>query len=178
MGLPRTFVGFSSTDIHYFHMMLAWKEHEHIAFNFADFQLGQAINSQDEYYIKRLLRARIGRSDTYALLIGTDTWKKTTYVKWEVEVAIELDCRLIGININHWRFRDAFCPNFFADKGALFVPFSSRAVALALEPWHLDPPTPGYPRDFFLYDRTYIELGYQLVGNTAVIPPKPNPYAR
>ena len=33
MGLSRTFVGFSSTDIHYYRLMLAWKENEHIDFN-------------------------------------------------------------------------------------------------------------------------------------------------
>ena len=44
MGLPRTFVGFSSTDIHCYRLMLAWKENEHIEFNFANCQLGQEIN--------------------------------------------------------------------------------------------------------------------------------------
>ena len=38
MGLPRTFVGFSSTDIRYYRLMQAWKEHEHIDFNFTDCQ--------------------------------------------------------------------------------------------------------------------------------------------
>lgn len=36
MGLSRTFVGFSSTDILYYRLMLAWKENEHIEFNFAN----------------------------------------------------------------------------------------------------------------------------------------------
>jgi hypothetical protein len=36
MDLPRTLVGFSSTDIHYYRLMLVWKEHEHIDFNFTD----------------------------------------------------------------------------------------------------------------------------------------------
>ena len=36
MGLPRTFVGFSSTDIHCYRLMLAWKENEHIDFNFTN----------------------------------------------------------------------------------------------------------------------------------------------
>ena len=40
MGLPRTFVGFSSTDIHCYRLMQAWK-------------LAKEINSEDEYYIKR-----------------------------------------------------------------------------------------------------------------------------
>lgn len=45
MPLPRTFVGFSSTDILQYHLMCAWKAHEHIDFDFVDFQLGEAIAS-------------------------------------------------------------------------------------------------------------------------------------
>jgi len=39
MGLPRTFLGFSSTDIHYYRLMQAWKRNQSIDFNFADCQL-------------------------------------------------------------------------------------------------------------------------------------------
>lgn len=53
MRLPRTFVGFSSTDIHYYRLMQAWKENEHIDFNFTDCQLNSELNSNDEEYIKR-----------------------------------------------------------------------------------------------------------------------------
>ena len=87
--LDPVFVGFSSKDIRSYHLMCAWKAHEHIEFNFADFQLNDAIDSENESYIKTKLRRKIVRSDVYALLIGTDTWQKTTFVKWEVEVAIE-----------------------------------------------------------------------------------------
>ena len=37
MGLPRAFVGFSSTDIRYFRLMKAWKANTRFDFNFADF---------------------------------------------------------------------------------------------------------------------------------------------
>lgn len=56
MGLPRTFVCFSGTDINYFRLMLAWKENENIDFNFVNCQLGRAIDSENEFYIKRKCR--------------------------------------------------------------------------------------------------------------------------
>ncbi len=59
MSLPRTFIGFSSTDIHCYRLMQAWKEYEHIDFDFGDCQLQNDINSEDEDYIKRKCRARI-----------------------------------------------------------------------------------------------------------------------
>jgi hypothetical protein len=174
--LPRTFVGFSSTDIGQYRLMCAWKAHEHIDFDFADFQLDQAINSTDENYIKRLCRDKIRRAETYALLIGQDTYTKTTYVKWEVEVAIEKGCRLIGINLNSSRFKDYLCPSFFADRGALFVPFSPRIVATALE-WNPQPRNPSLPDDWHFLDSVYAAKGYTLNGNSARLPPPPNPFA-
>src|SRR5581483_1716978 len=97
MSLPRTFVSFSSTDIRSYRTMQMWKANENIDFNFADFQLDEAINSQNPYYIKAACRNKIVRSDTFILLIGTDTWTKTEFVQAEVEVAIEKECRLIAV---------------------------------------------------------------------------------
>ncbi len=177
MQLPRTFVGFSSTDISRYYLMCAWKAHEHIDFNFADFQLDAAINSEDEDYIKRVCRAKIRQADTYALLIGTDTFTKTTFVKWEIEVALEKGCRLIGVNLNNGRFKDWQCPHFFSDKGALFVPFSSRIVAIALEPWNRPARVPWRPNDWYFPDLVYTALGYTLTENTAVLLPPANPFS-
>lgn len=175
MALPRTFVSFSSTDFGCYQMMRAWKAHDHIDFDFADFQIDEAIKSSNEYYIKSLLQAKIRRADTFVLLIGVDTYQKTTFVQWEVEVAIEKGCRLIGVNLNNSRLKDLWCPDFFANKGALFVPFSSRIIAKALEPWtrasggmHTD--------DWTFPDELYVSLGYILDGQTATLPTPPNPF--
>src|SRR5436190_12741702 len=99
--LPRTFVSFSSADKSQYDLMCAWKTHEHIDFNFADFQLDEAINSQSPSYIKAVCRNKIKKVDTFVLLIGNDTFTKTEFVKSEVEVAIENGCRLIGVNLNN-----------------------------------------------------------------------------
>jgi len=67
--LPRTFVSFSSTDINYYWLMCAWKAHEDIDFNFADFQLEEEVNSKNPSYIRSRCAAKIRRSDTFVLLI-------------------------------------------------------------------------------------------------------------
>src|SRR5436190_19447421 len=176
MALPRTFVTFSSADIRYYRMMCAWKSHEHIDFDFADFQLDNAIDSENESYIKQVCRKKIRRADTYALLIGSDTYTKTTFVKWEVAVAVEKGCRLIGINLNDSRFYDLLCPWFFMDKGALFVPFSSRILAEALEPWRRGAESDWNRGNWCFFDSVYSSLRYDLVGATAVLPPPINPF--
>ena len=170
MALTRTFVSFSSTDIGRYRLMCAWKAHEHIDFDFADFQLDEAINSENPSYIKSVCRAKIRRADACVLLIGTDTWQKTVFVKAEVEVAIEKECRLIGVNLNNCRFKDVRCPEFFADKGAIFVPFSPRIVARALT-WERK-----VEGNWYFKDHVYTSLGYKLIGDTAVMPPPTNPF--
>ena len=156
MGLPRTFVGFSSTDIHYYRLMLAWKENEYIDLNFANCQLAQEINSEDEAYIKRKCRERIDMAGTFAVLIGQDTRSKHKYVRWEMEVAIEKKCWIIGINLDKSRrVVDATCPPIIRNIGAIFVPFSPKIVAYALENYRM-----GANDDFHYKDHIYTQLGY------------------
>lgn len=170
-SLPRTFVSFSSTDKRWYDLMCAWKAHDHINFNFADFQLDEAINSRTPWYIKAKCAEKVRRADTLVLLIGNDTATKTVYVKHEVEVAVEKGCRLIGVNLNNCRYRDALCPRFFERVGALFVPFSSRILAEAIR-WVKQDASDHY----WYSDEVYRRLGYQLVGDTAALPPPPNPF--
>ena len=173
--LARTFVSFSSADKGRYDLMCAWKAHEHIDFNFADFQLDEAIASMNASYIKLVCRNKVRRVDTFVLLIGNDTYTKTVFVKDEVDVAIEKGCRLIGVNLNNCRFKDGLCPMFFANKGAIFVPFSSRILTEALK-WNKGTPAAGSTDDWYFYDNVYTSLGYQLIGNTAVLPSPPNPF--
>lgn len=134
MGLPRTFVGFSSTDILYYRLMLAWKANEHIDFNFTDCQLQSELDSENEAYIKRKCRGRINMAGKYVVLIGNDTRYKYKYVRWEAEVALEKDCTINGANLDRSRkLVEATCPPVIRDVGAIFVSFSPRIIAYALE---------------------------------------------
>ena len=139
MGLPRTFIGFSSTDIRYYRLMQAWKEHEHIDFNFTDCQLDSEVNSEDETYIKRKCRERINMAGKYVLLIGEDTRSKHKYVRWEAEVAVEKACTIIGVNLDGSRnMAEKTCPPIIRDIGAIFVPFSPKIIGFALENYKMN----------------------------------------
>lgn len=156
MGLPRTFVGFSSTDIHYYRLMQAWKAHEHIDFDFADCQLGTEVNSDNEAYIKSKCRQRINMAGTFAVIIGSDTRSKHKYVRWEMEVAIEKRCRIIGINIDGSRnVVESTCPPIIRNIGAIFVPFSPKIVAYALNNYEMKSSS-----SFRYPDAVYEKLGY------------------
>jgi hypothetical protein len=150
MGLPRTFVGFSSTDIRYYRLMQAWKEHEHIDFNFTDCQLISELNSEDEIYIKRKCRERINMAGKYVMLIGEDTRSKHKYVRWEAEIAIEKECTVIGVNLDGSRqMVERTCPPVIRDIGAVFVPFSAKIIAHALENYTMHDSSAYFYKDEF-----------------------------
>lgn len=134
MGLPRTFVGFSSTDIHCYWLMKAWKENENIDFDFSDCQLTDEINSDDEDYIKRKCRGRINLAGKYVMLIGEDTKSKHKYVRWEAEVAVEKGCTIIGVNLDGLKqIVETKCPPVIKDIGAIFIPYSPKIIKYAIE---------------------------------------------
>ena len=157
MGLPRTFVGFSSTDIHYYRLMTAWKNNKNIVFNFADCQLQNEVNSENEAYIKSKCRERINMARKYVMLIGEDTKSKHKYVRWEAEVAIEKGCTIIGVNLNGSKSMvRATCPPIIRDIGAIFVPFSPAIVAYAIDNYKMHNDNENY----HYKDSVYKNLGY------------------
>jgi hypothetical protein len=80
------------------------------------------------------------------------------------------------MNLNNCRSKDIWCLTFFADKGAVFIPFSSRIAAEALK-WNAGVLPPGVSNNWYFFDSVYVDLGYELIGDTAVLPPPPNPFA-
>lgn len=154
--------------------MLAWKAHEHIDFDFCDCQLHNEIRSESEAYVKSKCRARLQMAGTFIQLIGSDTRYKHKYVRWEAEVALEKQCRIIGVNIDGWRrINEETCPPILWNIGATFVPFSPRIVAYALEhaEWHAS-------QNWEFKDEAYARLGYTLIGNRAEMAPRPFPFRR
>jgi hypothetical protein len=130
----RVFVSFDSEDIRSFHLIKAWKENENIDFDFINMQLETSINSQNEAYIKGILRKKITNSGTFIQLIGQNTKSKHKYVRWETEVAIEKNCRLIGVNLNNLRFMDEnSTPAILKNKGVIFVSYSPKIIKFALD---------------------------------------------
>lgn len=157
MGLPATFVGFSSTDIKYYRLMQAWKEHEHIDFDFRDCQLQDEINSENEDYIKSKCRKRIVMASKFIQLIGEDTRNKYKYVRWEAEVAIEKGCTIIGVNLDGSRqYNEAKCPPIIRNVGAIFVPYSPKIIQYALENYKMHDDSKNY----HYTEQTYSQLGY------------------
>jgi hypothetical protein len=155
MAGDRVFVGFSSTDIKSYRLMTAWKANGKIDFEFTDCQLSAEVNSDNEDYIKRKVRERLGLAGTFVQLIGEDTRSKYKYVRREAEVAItERKMRIIGVNLNGSRLCDDRCPPVLKDIGALFVTFNPAIIQYALKNFERQ------DKDNWHYkDGTYTQLG-------------------
>ena len=75
---------------------------------------------------------------TFISLIGGDTKSKHKYVRWELEVALEKGCRIIGVNLDGSRqMNSETCPKIIQNIGAIFVPFSPKVVAYALDNYQM-----------------------------------------
>ena len=169
--LPRTFASCSSADKGRYDLICAWKAQSISTSTSRTSSSMRRSTRRRRTTSSQYASRRSYRADTFLLLIGNDTYTKTLFVKGEVETAVEKECRLIGANLNNCRFKDELCPVFFANVGALFVPFSSRIIAEALN-WQRHGASPSY----YFSDEVYTRLRYQLIGNTAVLPPPPNPF--
>ncbi|KGJ88996.1 TIR domain-containing protein [Colwellia psychrerythraea] len=157
MELSNAFVGFSSTDIDDYRLMQAWRTNNKIDLDFNDCQLNDALNSEDEEFIKAKCRERINMADKYVMLIGKDTKSKHKYVQWEAEVAIEKGCTIICVNLDGSReMVRATCPAVIRDMGAIFVAFSPKIVAHAIESYNMHDNYGNY----YFKDELYEELGY------------------
>jgi len=138
--------------------MQAWKANQNIDFNFTDCQLHSEINSENEQYIKRKCRERINMAGKYAMLIGQDTKSKHKYVRWEAEVAIEKKCTIIGVNLDGSKsMKMNTCPPIIRDIGAIFIPFSPKIVAYAIENYQMHDDNDNY----HYKDHVYRSLGYE-----------------
>jgi hypothetical protein len=100
--------------------------------------------AQDEYYVKRQLRARMEQSKAAVVLVGESTKHLHKFVRWELESALELGLPIIVANINNkTRMDPNLCPPIIRDACALHVPFKAAAIKHALE---------TFPTDFRGYD--------------------------
>jgi sugar-specific transcriptional regulator TrmB len=134
----KTYVGFDAdTDMRYYRLMQAWKEHEHIDFNFYNVH---DINSNpeltSEITIKRQLRERFDNTKNFVLLVGENTKNLYKYVRWEIDQAIEREIPIIVVNLNMKRELDEkLCPPIIRDGLAIHISFNAAIVKYALDNW-------------------------------------------
>jgi hypothetical protein len=117
--------------------MQAWHENEKFDFTFQNaHDLVQARDSSTEETIKRSLKTRLNSSDVFLVLVGQSTKNLYKYVRWEIEVAIELNIPIIVVNLDKARsINYDLCPPILRDQLAIHVPFGSKIIDYSIRNW-------------------------------------------
>lgn len=161
----KTYVCFDGdSDMHYYRLMCAWKQHEGIDFNFYNaHDLNSARDSSQEESIKRQLRERLKNSSVLVVLVGNNTKNLYRFVRWEMEQALSLNLPIIAVNLNGKREKDSIlCPPIIRDELAIHVSFNAAILQHALENWpdsHADYKRAGKTGSYFYKPEKYESLG-------------------
>ncbi len=133
----KTYVCFDAdTDIHCYRLMEAWKENDHIAFDFHNaHEINDIRDGSSEETIKRRLRERLQNTKVLVILIGKNTKNLFKYVRWEIAYAIEHNIPIIAANLNGSRSKDSFCPPILENELAMFVSYGQKILDFALNHW-------------------------------------------
>lgn len=116
--------------------MKGWKALEHIDFDFenAHDEYTLSNNASNEDYIKGKLRKRFQNASQVIVLIGESTKYLYKYVRWELEVAQNLNIPIIAVNLNGDRKQNNnTCPPIIRDTYVVHIPFKMRIIKYALD---------------------------------------------
>jgi hypothetical protein len=161
----QTYVCFDGdTDMRYYRLMCAWKQHEGINFNFYNaHELNSARDTSLEASIKRQLRERLKNSKVLVVLVGEKTGNLRKFVRWEMEQALSLGMPIIAVNLNGLREQDLErCPPIIRNELAVHISFNAAILQYALENWydqHISCVKQGITGSHYYKNEVYRELG-------------------
>ncbi len=121
-----------------YRFMKGWKANERVDFDFRDAHDldNMTGRAQDEAYVKKNLRERMKNSSAVLVLVGEKTKNLYKYIRWELELALEMGLPIIVANLNELRTQDGtLCPAIIRDKCVVHIPFKLAAIKNALNLW-------------------------------------------
>ncbi len=132
----KTYVIFDGDNDYWaYARMKGWKILGNIDFNFHDaHDLNSIRDTSSETTVKRKLSERFSSAKQIIVLIGESTRNLYRYVRWELDVALDLDLPIIAVNLNGKRSIDTnLCPPIIRDEFVVHIPFRMRIIKYALD---------------------------------------------
>jgi len=136
----KTYVIFDAdTDILSYRLMQAWKEHDHIDFDFNNaHELNTLLKDSTEETIKRKLRDRMNNTKQVIVLVGVATKYLFKFVRWEIDLALEMGLPIVVVNLNNKRRHDGdLCPAILKNQTCMNVSFQMKIIRHALDDYVL-----------------------------------------
>lgn len=118
--------------------MKGWKNNDHINFDFRDAHDldNMTGRAHGETYVKTQLKERMRNSASAIVLVGEKTKNLYKFVRWELELAIDLGLPIIVVNLNNTRQEDVErCPPIIRDICAVHIDFKMKIIKHALDNW-------------------------------------------
>lgn len=134
----KTYICFDAdTDMWAYKFMKGWKNNDNIDFDFYDaHDLNNLRDGSSETTIKVKLRERMKNSKLLLVIVGEKTKNLHRFVRWEMDVALELDVPIVAVYLNLSKTCDTtVCPPIIRDKLVLHVPFKQVAIKWAIDNW-------------------------------------------
>jgi len=126
------------TDKWAYAYMKGWKQNENTEFDFIDAHDLDNMTSraQGEYYVKSHLKERMNNSSAVIVLVGANTKNLFKFVRWEMELALELGLPVVAVNLNNKTQMDPDrCPPIIRDGCVVHIPFKMAEIKRALGGW-------------------------------------------
>ncbi len=97
MAKKTIFVSYDyDNDKHYKNLLVAWDKNKEFDFAFYDASVDVSVDSTDAAAIKRVISERIGSATHFLCIVGKHT-NKSGWVKWEIEKAVALKKKVVGV---------------------------------------------------------------------------------
>lgn len=148
--------------------MRGWRTNENVDFHFKDSHDLGAMTSraQNEAYVKSELRKRMEASVQVMVMVGKATRYQYRYIRWELDLALELGLPIIAVNLNGKRLQDDhLCPPIIRDRCVVHVAYKMAIMKHALAFWPNQYAGLSFPSScswFYYENETYQRLGIGL----------------
>lgn len=134
----KTYIAFDAdTDILHYRLLTAWKANDKIDFNFHNaHELNNLRSNSSEVQIKLKLKDRLKETKLMVVLVGQSTKNLYKFVRWEMEVALQLKIPITVINLNKKTdFDNVLCPPILRSELVLHINFTQKAITWAIDNW-------------------------------------------
>ncbi len=97
MAKRRVFISYDyESDRYYKNLLLAWDANKQFDFLISDLSADVSINSTRASTIKSTLSRFINDATTFLVIVGKNTYK-SSWVRWEIEKANELNKKIVAV---------------------------------------------------------------------------------
>jgi len=137
----KTYIIFDAdNDMSHYRFFTALKANSNIDFNFNNaHDLNKLRDGSLEETIKRKLRERMNNSKQAIVLVGDNTKFLYKFVRWEIEIAIDMDIPIVAVNLNNVNSAHKNTPPILKQKAYFVsVPYETKKIKYALDKFPLE----------------------------------------